>query len=219
MQNFSQKKISDLQYKIMSSCVNSKIAKFKAGEYITSFGSKQKTLGLIISGKADIVRNNFEGDIVVTKKLFPGSIFSDSFSCFSLDSIYVISKTDTEILFIDYLQVFKNCPVNCPYHNQMVSEVLNLLTDNFVVLNEKINILSCRTIRGRFLTFCTLLIENNPDKNFTLPYSLSETADFLCVDRSALMRELKKLEEEKLIKRDNRNITILNYDAINEYLI
>lgn len=219
MQNLSQKKINNLQFEVMSSCVNSRIAKFKAGEYITSFGLKQKNIGLIISGKADIVRNNIDGNIIVTKKLFPGSIFSDSFSCFSLDSIYILSKTDTEILFIDYPQIFKNCPINCPNHNRMVSEILNLLTENFVTLNEKINILSCRTIRGRFLTFCTLNIENNPDKSFTLPYSLSETADFLCVDRSALMRELKKMTEEKIIKRNGKVITILNYDDINKYLI
>ena len=219
MQNLNKKKIDDLQFEVMSSCVNSRIAKFKAGEYITSFGLRRKTLGLVIEGKADIVRNNFDGDIVVTKKLGPGSIFSDAFSCFSLDSVYVLSKTDTEILFIEYPQVFKNCPINCPRHNHMVSEILNLLTENFVTLNEKISILSCRTIRGRFLTFCTLNIEDNDEKNFTLPYSLSEIADFLCVDRSALMRELKKMEDEKIIERDNRNVTILDYDNINEYLI
>lgn len=219
MQNLSQKKIDDLRFSIMSNCVNSRIAKFKAGEYITSFGLRKKTLGVIVKGKADIVRNNVDGDIIVTKKLGPGSIFSDAFSCFSLDSIYVLSKTDTEILFIEYPQIFKNCPINCPRHSGMISEILNLLTENFVTLNEKINILSCRTIRGRFLTFCTLYIEDNEEKSLVLPYSISEIADFLCVDRSALMRELKKMKDEKIIKRNNRSITILDYENINKYLI
>ena len=219
MQNLSQKKINDLQFKVMSSCVNSRMAKFKAGEYITSFGLRQKTLGLVISGKADVVRNTIEGNIIVTKKLDVGSIFSDAFSCFSLDSVYVVSKTDTEILFIDYPQIFKKCPMNCPNHSLMVSEILNLLTDNFVTLNEKINILSCRTIRGRFLTFCTLCLAETNQNSFTLPYSLSEIADYLCVDRSALMRELKKMETENIITRQNRHITILDYPDINDYLI
>ncbi len=55
MQNLSQKKINDLQFKVMSSCVNSRMAKFKAGEYITSFGLRQKTLGLVISKNLGII--------------------------------------------------------------------------------------------------------------------------------------------------------------------
>ena len=40
-------------------------------------------------------------------------------------------------------------------------------------------------------------------------YSYTDLADYLSVDRSAMMRELKNLKEDKLIKDTNKKITIL----------
>ena len=40
--------------------------------------------------------------------------------------------------------------------------------------------------------------------------SLSNLADYLCVDRSAMMRELKKLNDEKIILSEKKTVTILN---------
>ncbi len=44
---------------------------------------------------------------------------------------------------------------------------------------------------------------------FTLPFSLSMLADYIATDRSAMMRELKHLRQEKLIQAEGREITLL----------
>lgn len=210
MQNFSPKKIDDLQLEVMSNCVNVKKKNFKAGEYILSFGLHQKTLGLLISGKADIIRIDIEGNESIIKKLTPGNIFNDAFSCFSNDSIFVISRTDTEIYFIDYPTIFKNCPMDCKFHTHMINLILELFTENSIILNEKIEILSHSKIRERILTFIEIRIGDSGTNSYKIPFSYTELANFLCVDRSALMRELKKMEEENMIKRENKLITLLN---------
>ena len=46
-------------------------------------------------------------------------------------------------------------------------------------------------------------------KTFTLLFSLTDLADFLCVDRSAIMRELKLLKEDGFIDRTGNRITLL----------
>ncbi len=210
MQNVSQKKIDDLQNNVMSNCVNVKKKEFKSGEYILSFGLRQKMIGLVSKGKADIIRIDIDGNESVIKKLTPGSIFNDAFSCYSTNSVFVISRTDTEIFFIDYPQVLTNCLMHCPYHNQMVQLILELFTENSIALNEKIEILSYPKIRDRILAFITLGIGDEGTNTYKLPFSLTELAEFLCVDRSALMRELKKMEKEKIIERNNKTITLLN---------
>ena len=40
--------------------------------------------------------------------------------------------------------------------------------------------------------------------------SLSNLSDYLCVDRSAMMREIKKLNDEGIIKSEKKFITILD---------
>lgn len=212
MQDFKQKKINDLQLEVMSNCVNVKKKSFKKGEYILSFGLRQKLIGLVSTGKADIIRIDINGKEQIIKKLTPGSIFNDAFSFYSKDSIFVISRTDTEIFFIDYPTIFKKCPMNCNNHSNMIEVLLNLITENTCICNEKIEILSYPTIRERILSFIIIGIHNKETNIFTIPFSLTEFAEFLCVSRSSLMRELKNMENEKLIKRENKTITLLNVE-------
>ncbi|MCI8392534.1 MAG: winged helix-turn-helix domain-containing protein [Clostridia bacterium] len=46
-------------------------------------------------------------------------------------------------------------------------------------------------------------------KSFTLPFSITELANYLSVDRSSMSRELSYLKSEKFIKQDRNKITLL----------
>ena len=45
-------------------------------------------------------------------------------------------------------------------------------------------------------------------KTFTLPFSLTDLADFLSIDRSAMMRELKLLKDDGIIEKNGNRITL-----------
>ena len=54
-----------------------------------------------------------------------------------------------------------------------------------------------------------LLSTSFNSKSFNLNYSYTDLADYLAIDRSAMMRELKNLKEDRLIKDVNKKITLL----------
>ena len=45
--------------------------------------------------------------------------------------------------------------------------------------------------------------------SFLLPFSLLKLANYLCIDRSAMMREIKKMKEEELIAIEGKRVTLL----------
>ena len=47
-------------------------------------------------------------------------------------------------------------------------------------------------------------------KTFTLPMSYTTLAEYLSVDRSAMMRELKNLVDEGIIERNGKKVRILD---------
>ena len=49
----------------------------------------------------------------------------------------------------------------------------------------------------------------NKDNIFRVTTAFTAIADYICVDRSNLMRELNKMEDDGLIERDGRQINIL----------
>ena len=74
----------------------------------------------------------------------------------------------------------------------------------------RIELLSKKTIRDKLVSYFKILSENTFSKTFTLPLSLTDLADYLSIDRSAMMRELKTLKDEGFINKTGKNkITLL----------
>ena len=48
----------------------------------------------------------------------------------------------------------------------------------------------------------------NKDNIFKVTTSYTAIADYICVDRSNLMRELTKMEKDNIIKKDGKTIKI-----------
>ena len=81
--------------------------------------------------------------------------------------------------------------------------------DQIVSLNLRIELLTKRNIRGKILSYFDIISRRNLRKTFTVPFSYTDLADFLSVDRSAMMRELKLLVDEGFIKKNGNKITLL----------
>ena len=73
----------------------------------------------------------------------------------------------------------------------------------------RIEVLSKRTIREKLLTYFSILSSKDFSKSVTLPFSLTNLADYLSIDRSAMMRELKLLKDEGFIARNGNKIKLL----------
>ena len=115
----------------------------------------------------------------------------------------------SEILFIEYRHIIRRCQNACEHHSQLVHNVLELLTEQNLRLGRRVEVLSRRTIRDKLL--CYFAIQSGRiGSSFTLPFSLSALADYISTDRSAMMRELKKLREEGIVALDGRRVTLIH---------
>lgn len=190
----------------MSKCVNAKKKTFMNGETILSFGSKRKIIGIILSGNADLRKIDIKGFETILENLSKGDIFSEMFIEINDDPTYLVATKETEVLFIDYYHIFNDCKINCLNHKIVVNTIIDMLMHKTVQLSNKISILSNRTTREKILSY--LQTEAKGNRKVTINYSLQELADYLCVDRSAMMREIKKLIDEKKIKKEGRTFTI-----------
>ena len=73
----------------------------------------------------------------------------------------------------------------------------------------RIEVLACRSIREKLLCFFEQLADEHGSRTFPLPFSLSMLADYISADRSAMMREMRKMREEDLISTEGRSVTLL----------
>ena len=70
-------------------------------------------------------------------------------------------------------------------------------------------VVSKRTIREKLLAYLSIQAQTQNARYCEIPLGRVELAEYLCVDRSALTRELVKMKEDGLIDYDKNCFRIL----------
>lgn len=195
-----------LQFKNnLSNCVNVKNKTYYDNELIANLNTNKKQIYYINHGKALIMKIDIDGNKKMLRDLKENDIFSPLFYKNFEDEIYVISNSNiTEIAIIDYSKIIKDCTNNCPFHNKLVFSLYKLLIKDNREQNEKIEMMSQRNVREKIIFF--LKQRTNENNIFKVTTSYKAIAEYINVDRSNFMRELNKMEEENLIKKEGRII-------------
>ena len=89
--------------------------------------------------------------------------------------------------------------------------ILNRVAD----INYRTELLTNKSIKGKLLSYLNNLSIETNSKKVEIPISLSELADYLVIDRTAMMKQLKKLQDDKIISKNKNKITILKDDILN----
>ena len=204
--------ISYEEYSRLLTCFQAVQKSFRSDDLIYDFSSPQNdAVGIVERGCAALIRIDEEGVATVMEELGPGGVFGRTlaFAGASGDSLQVVCRTPCDVLFIDYPHILKRCENACNHHSVLVQNMLRLMSDKAQALSQRVDVLSRRSIREKLLCYFRQLSEQAGSNTFTLPFSLSTLADYIATDRSAMMRELKRLREEGTIRSDGRQFTLL----------
>lgn len=164
---------------------------------------------IIENGSVNIVKIDYEGNKIIVESLETGSMFGTRFSILNNNEYEIIAKENTDLIIIDYDIIVNSQNKKSNYYHQFIVNMLSITTTKISDQNEHINILSKKTIREKLLEYFAIQSSKNFSKTLKLPFSYTELSDYLSIDRSAMMRELKHLKEDKIIETNGRNIKLL----------
>lgn len=203
--------IKDYASRLQTSCEKVQVKTFEKNEVITTYIVNRNQICIVLEGSADLMRYDFNGNQMIVEKFNEYDVFGEIFYQINTNNeLFVIAKEKSKILIFNYDIFEKKCKKNCKFHEELVLGLPNLVLSKVSDLNLRIELLSKKTIRDKLISYFKILSENNFSKTFTLPLSLTDLADYLSVDRSAMMREIKTLKNEGFIKKGDKNkITLL----------
>ena len=195
----------------MFQCFGAREAGYEAGALISEFDGEQNAVGVLLSGSADLVRLDADGNRTILETLEEGGVFGEvlAFAGTGGDSIFLECRRDCRVLYLDYDQITKRCENACACHSQVVTNLFQLLSKKSLHLSRRIEVLACRSIREKLLCYFEQLARREKSDTITLPFSLSALAEYISADRSAMMREMRKMREEDLISTEGRSVTLL----------
>ena len=191
-------------------CNRVQIKKFIKGETVTTYIEKRNQICIVLSGEVDLIRYDFNGNKTIIGHYIEDDMFGEAFYPANTNNeLFAIARKNSEVLFFTYDTLFDKCRRNCDFHKILTSSLSELFLDKIVEQNLRIELLTKRNIRSKILSYFDILSKGSLRQTFILPYSYTDLADFLSVDRSAMMRELKLLVDEGFIKKHGSKITLL----------
>ncbi|MDL2285280.1 Crp/Fnr family transcriptional regulator [Desulfovibrio sp. OttesenSCG-928-F07] len=195
----------------MLTCLGASEAFYKKGQFIKLVGDTINGVGIILSGKAHIAREDFWGNRSIVSALGPLHFFAEAF-CFAPLAKYPVSVLATEdcnIMFIDHKKLITPCSTPCPQHLRLIKNMLGIIAKKNVLLTEKIDHVSRHRTREKLMAYLSFMAKQNKSSHFTIPFNRQELADYLSIDRSAMSNELSKMHSEGLIKFKKNEFELL----------
>ena len=183
---------------------------FKKNTSLLSSVGISNLIGILEKGNAQIIRTDYNGNEIIIEELGEKSIFGINFSLLNNDEYDIVTKEDSEFIFIDYDYILKIDHKKSNYYQTFLINFLSIMTSMVQLKNERINILTRKTTREKILEYFNAESKKVFSKTFYLPFNLTELAEYLSIDRSAMMREIKRLKDDKIIESKGKKIRFLN---------
>lgn len=202
--------VSEESQQAMCACFDMREQSFRAGEVVYDFSAGRNMVGILAQGAAVIERIDHQGSRTILERLDEGGVFGEMlmFENVAGDSITVVAEKPCRVWFMAADQVTKRCKKACAHHTQVVENMFQLVAEKATALYERVEVLSRRSIRDKLLCYFSLLAAKSRSGEFSLPFSLSALADYISTDRSAMMRELKKMRDEALVDIHGRKVLL-----------
>lgn len=183
---------------------------YKKEDTIFKDGNSSRYAAILLSGQLDINMITMSGHNVILKRIYPGEIFilNPSINYEQFYYIYENIIEDSILLLTNITNVFNTNKRKCPFRIKLLENLLKITMEDNLRLQMKVSILTQKSLREKILTY--LMMSNVNKKNIVvLPFNRQDFADFLSVERSALCRELGRMQRDGLIAMNGKKIHIL----------
>ena len=189
--------ISQEELKSMLGCLDGKISHIAKGSPVFLEGDRAEFVGVVLSGKVQILRTDFYGNRSVLTVVSPGGLFGEAFACAGVETLPVsaMALENAGVLLLDCRRVLTSCPNACPFHKKLVQNLLRGIAQKNLILTQKIRCMSQKTTQEKLMEFLLEQAKQHGRAEFVIPYDRQALADYLGVERSAMSAEISKLKK------------------------
>lgn len=203
------------RYEEALQCLHARVRQFTKGAHIVEQGEKAQNTGIVLAGSLAEYLYDEGGNQISICRLTEGQIFGAELSCtgWSASPVSLRAENDCSVLLLDFAALLSPQTMTCPCRMQVTANLMQEMAKQLLFFNTKIRILAQKRLRDRLKIYLQSLTADEKG-NVSLPYSRTELAEFLCVDRSALSRELCRMRDEGILTFSGARLRILDPDFL-----
>ncbi len=204
----------------MLDCLKASVRRYKKGDHIVSAGEDTRHIGVMLSGQAFIYKDDILGNRSVIAPIEPADMFAESFLCAGITTspVTVEASADSEVLLLPFNSIIKTCSSCCSYHNALIENMLGIIARKNLTLSEKMDHIAKRTTKQKLASYLLGQATLKGSGSFSIGLDRQGLADYLCVNRSALSRELSGIARQGILKFHKESFTISDLESLERIL-
>jgi len=192
-------------------CLGARISDYRKNQIIFQEGDPAKYVGIVLSGAAQIIQEDYYGNRSILTRVEPSELFGESFACAGISAlpVSVTASESCQVMLIDCRRITVSCSSACSFHNKMIFNLLRVVATKNLLFHQKLQITSHRTTREKLMAYLLAQAKQADSRSFTIPYDRQALADYLGVDRSAMAAEISKLRRDGVISCEKSRFELL----------
>ena len=139
----------------MLDCLSAKTLSYPKGSFLFHYGDHLDSLGLVVEGCVDVMKEDFWGNTNLMTRCRPGDIFGESYAirtnCALEVSLY--AEQNSTVLYLNVSKMMTLCSRTCEFHNQLTRNLLSVLAERNFQLGQKLEHMTKRTTREKLLSY------------------------------------------------------------------
>jgi len=184
---------------------------FPKGAVLLHAGDLAPALGLVLSGSVTIESNDAWGNRTVLSHVGPGQSFAEVYALLPGEPLLVdvSANEESRILFL-HLDLLRAPTGTAPvWQQKLTMNLLQISARKNLALSGRSFHTSPKTVRGRVMAYLNSVRLQQGSARLEIPFDRQQLADYLNLDRSALSKELGKMQREGLLLVKKNHFTIL----------
>lgn len=192
-------------------CLEARVQTFERGQAILSEGEPARDLWILLSGAAQIVRVDYDGNRSIVAQVTPPQLFGEAFACAEVEAlpVSVVAVEPSRALCLRAQRITAPCSSACAFHGRLMRNLLRVVAQKNLLMHRKAEITAKRTTRDKLLTYLQLEAKSCGCNSFSIPFDRQALADYLEVDRSGLSAEIGKLRRAGVLEANRSCFTLL----------
>lgn len=174
---------------------------FKKVKRILIAGTITERMGLVLEGSVTIESNDAWGNRTIISHVGQGQVFAETYALLENEPMLVdvTASEDCRVFFLrsGRIQSLKNSLE--PWALKYITNLLTISMHKNLILSGRSFHTAPKTIRGRVMAYLNSVSLQKHSREFDIPFDRQQLADYLNLERSALSKELGKMQKDKLI--------------------
>lgn len=183
---------------------------YKKGHVLLHAGDVTERLGLVLEGSVTIESNDAWGNRTILSHVGPGQLFAETYALLEDEPLLVdvVANETCRILFLRVSNTQKLMSASGAWATKITANVLMISALKNLHLSGRSFHTAPKTVRGRVMAYLNTVSLQTQSTEFDIPFDRQQFADYLNVERTALSKELGKMQNDGLIKVKKNHFVI-----------